>query len=134
MAGVARNSLRVIRRRHLRKCLRLRAVRFVAATADNSRIELGWFDRGRIVGVFRLRTVTGLAWDHDVPAQFLLIYDVCVATFADLVPRMSHGAGRNLPNRIGPVVPVLPKTLGHHRRTERYKRHDCQDKNRRKTD
>lgn len=127
MAGVARQSLRMIRRHHLRKCLRFRAIRFVAAAADDSRIELGWLDRCRIVSVLRLRPMTGLAWNHHVPAEFLLLCDICVATFADLVPRMSDRSRRNLPNRIGPVVPVLPKTLRHHRRTHCDERHHSQD-------
>ena len=117
MAGVARESLRVIGCHHLRKCLRLRAVRFMAAAAYYGRIEFGWFDRRRIVSVLRLWAMASLAWNNYVSAQFLLICDIRVATFANLMPRMSHGSGRNFPNRIRAVVSVLSKTLWHHRRT-----------------
>jgi len=134
VAGVARDSLRVIRRHHLGKCLWFRAVRFVAAAAHDSRIELGWFDRSWIVGVLRLRPMTGLAWNHHVPAQFLLLRNICMATFADLVPRMSDRSRRNLPNRISPVLSVLPETLRHYRGTHHYERHHSQDQYRRKAD
>jgi len=117
MAGIARASLRVIRSHHLRKCLRLRAVRLVTTAAYDGCIELGWFDRCCIVSMLRLRPMTGLTGNNNVSAQFLLLCDVCVATFADLMPGMSNGLRCNLSNRSAPVVSLLSKTLGHHCRT-----------------
>jgi hypothetical protein len=127
MAGVARESLRVIGCHHLRKCLRLRAVRFMAAAAYYGRIEFGWFDRRRIVSVLRLWAMASLAWNNYVSAQFLLICDIRVATFADLMPRVGDGPRRDLTNRGRPVVSVLAETLRHHRRTQGYKSHYSED-------
>ena len=132
MARVARESLRVIGRHDLRKSFRLRGVRFVATAAYDRRIELGRLDGCRVVRVFRLRPMTALAGNHDVPPQFLLIDYVRVATFANLATRMRHGPGRDLADRVGPVVSVLPETLWHDRRTQRHKCHHSQSQHYRK--
>lgn len=95
----------------------------MAAAANYCRVELGRLDIGGIVRVLGLRSMTRFAWNYHVLAQFLLVDDVGVTAFADLVPRMRDRTCGNFGDGVGPVVPVSPKALRHHCRPKNYECH-----------
>jgi hypothetical protein len=116
MAGVAGHALCVVRGHDLWECLGLRTVRFVTATANNCRIELRRLDAGGIIGMLRLGTVASFAGYNYVLPKFLLIHDIGVAAFTNLVPSMCDGPRRDLGNRVAPIMSILSEALRNHRR------------------
>lgn len=59
-----------------------------------------------------LGSVASLAWNVGMTAQFLLVYNVGVAGFADVMPGKSRRAGCDLGDGCAAVVAVLAKALG----------------------
>ena len=113
MAGVAGQASGVIGTDDLRESFGLGAIGFVAAGADDGGIELRRLDGCGIVGVPGLGAMTGFAGDHDMSAEFLLIDNVGMAGFADVVPGVTDGAGGSFCDGVSAVVPILSKTMGH---------------------
>jgi len=93
----------------LGKSFGLGAVGFVAAGADDRRVELRRFYGCRIVGMFGLGPVAGFARDDHMPALLLQIDYVGVAGLANIMAGESHRAGCDLSNSIAAIVPVLSK-------------------------
>jgi hypothetical protein len=96
----------------------LGTVGFVASSAEDSSVELGRLDGCRIVSVPGLGAVTGFARDDDMTALLLLVDDIGVAGFTDLVAGMGDGAGCNLGNGGAAIVSVLSKAARDHGGTQ----------------
>ena len=109
VTGVAGQSRGVIGRGHLGESFWLGAIGFVAASANDSGIELWRLYRGGIIRVFGLRAVTVLAWNDGVFPKLFLIDDFGVAGLAYLVSRMGNGAGREFSDGVSAVMTVLAK-------------------------
>jgi hypothetical protein len=58
--------------------------------------------------------MAGLAWNHHVLAQLFLVYDLGVATLADLMSSKCNRTGRDLGDGISPIVAVPSKAGGNH--------------------
>src|SRR6266568_1753836 len=114
MARVAGDSARMIGRHDLGKRLRLGAVGLVTTGTHHSRIKLGGSNRCRILGVVGERSMASLAWNHDVLTQLFLVYDLSVATLADLVSRKRNWTSRDLGDGISAIVAVLSEAAGDH--------------------
>jgi len=119
MAGVAGDSTGVVCGHNLRKPLRLGAVGFMTAGADESRVQLGRGDGCGIVGMLGLRAVAGLACHHHMFALLFLLDNVGMAGFADCVAGKSSRPGCGLRDGSAAVVTVLAKAA----------RNDCDPQN-----
>ena len=117
---------------HLRECLRLGAVRFVAASADHRRVRKLRLHGCGVAGVPGLSAVTGLAGDVHVTAKFFLVDNVSVAALADFVTRESRSASGDLSDGVAAVMSVLAKTPGdnggaeNNEEQQRQKHHGCE--------
>jgi hypothetical protein len=118
VTGVAGKSSGVISSYDLREAFGLGTVGFVAASTENSSVELGRLDGCRIVSVPGLGAVTGFARNHDMTPLLLQVDDIGVASFADLVSGMGDGAGRNFGNGGAAIVSVLSKAARDHGGTQ----------------
>jgi len=96
----------------LRESFGLGAVGFVTARADYRRVGKLRLHRGRIVGMFALRAVTGFTGDVCVATEFLLIDDLGVTGLADVMTGEGWSASRDLGNGVASIVSVLAKALG----------------------
>jgi hypothetical protein len=119
----------MIRGSDLREAFRLGGVCLVAADAQYSRVEFRGLNR-RVIGVFRQWSVTRLAVDLHVAATPLLLQNVRMAAFADLVAGEIHGSGGNLADGISTVVSILSKTLRHQELTHSQKQQAADNENR----
>jgi hypothetical protein len=130
VARAAGDSAGVIGGHDLRKCLRLGAISFVTTGAYDHRIKLGRNHRCRILGVTGKWSVAGLTRNYNMLAQFFLIYDLSVASFADLVSGKRNRTSRNLSNGISSIVPVLAEAARNNggANDDKRDRHNCHDK------
>lgn len=119
----------MIGRDDLGKSLGLGAVGLVTAGTDDGGVGQLWLYRGRIVSVFALRSVASLAGNVGVTAQSLLVYDVGVAGFTDVMSGESRRAGGNLGNGGAAIMPVLAKALGNNgsAQQDEYRQENCDD-------
>jgi len=124
MARVAGQASGVVGRSDLGEGFWLGAVGFVAAGAEDGRVELRRSHRAGIVGVAGLGSVTGFAGDNDVSALFFLIDYVGVAGFADVVTGEGDWAGSDLGDGGATVVTVLAKTARDDGGAQDGKRHE----------
>ena len=134
MAGIAGNASGVISGDDLGECFRLGAVCLMATRTDYCRIRKLRLHGYGIVGMPGLRTVTGFAGNVSVTPEFLLIDNVGVAPFADLVAREGGGAGGDLSDGVAAVVTELAKALGNHCRTQDNEKHQHQEHHDSETD
>lgn len=102
----------MLRRVNLRKILRLRCIGLVAAGAQDRGIELVRLNQCGIVGMLRLRPVTGFAVHPRMLAALLLIENIPMASFTILVPRKPRGTRGHFRHRLGSVMSELAKALG----------------------
>ena len=112
MAGVAGETSGVIGGDDLRKSLGLGAVGLVTVRTNDGGVGQLWFYRGRIVSVFALGSVASFAGNVGVTTQFLLIYDVGVASLAGVMTRENWHAGSDLGDGCTAIMAILAKTLG----------------------
>jgi hypothetical protein len=127
VTGVAGQAPGVIGRGHLRESFWFGAIGFVAASTNDSGIELWGLYRGRIIRVFGLRAVTGLAWNDGMFPKFLLIDDFSVAGLAHLVSRMGNGAGREFSDGVSAVMTVLAERARNYRGAQHDERDQRED-------
>ena len=84
--------------------------------------------------MFRLSSVAGFARDHDMLALLLLIHDIAVADFANVVAGEGHGPGRDLSNRCAAIVSVLAETGGDDEGAQADERNQCDGHDRHEPD
>jgi len=118
MAGIAGDPAGVIRSYDLRESPWLSAVGFMAAGADDGRVQLWRSHRRRIVGMLGQASMASLAGNHHMLALLLLLDDVGMASFAGIVSGKSNGMGCRLCDSSAAVVAVLPKATRHHRNSQ----------------
>ena len=97
-------------RGHLRKCLGLGGVRFVAADAEGGCVQLGRLNRAGILDVVGQRSVASFTVDVSVPPVLLFLEDIGVAGFASLVAGKMGCPGSNFSDSFAAVVAVLSET------------------------
>ncbi len=114
MARVTGDSTRMIGCHDLWKRVRLGAIGLVATGTYHSRIKLGGSNRCRILGVVGKCSMASLTRNHGVLTQLFLVYDLGVATLADLVSSKSNRTSRDLGDGICAIVAVLPEAAGDH--------------------
>lgn len=134
VARVAGKSAGVICGYDLGEGFRLGAVGFMAAGANDGGVEFFGFYGSGIVRMPRLRAVAGFAGYDHVLAQFFLIYDVGVTTFANVMSGEVHGAPGGLGNGSAAIVPILPKAMGYDGRAQHKERHQQDDHHDRQPD
>ena len=117
----------MIRGNHLRKALRLRCVRLMAADTQYSRIELFGGHGSRIVRVLGQRSVAGLAVNVRVLAIFFLFQDVGMAPFAGLVSRKIHWPRGDFRQCGAAIVPILSETFWNQKSPEDQKQEDARN-------
>ena len=128
VARIAGGPAGVIGWVHLGKLAWLGDVGCVATDAKHRRIQLLRLDRRGIVGVFCLRSMARLAGNSLVHALALHVQDFSMATLAHLVSGIGDGQGRDLGDRVSPVVPVAAETAGNEDAAQHYKRHEADQK------
>ena len=129
MAGVAGETTGVIGRYDLGKSRGLGAVGLVTSRTDDGGVGQLWLYRGRIVSVFALCSVASFAGNVGVTAQFLLVYDVGVAGFTDVMSGESWRLCSNFGNGVAAVMAVLAEALGNDGRAQQYeyRQKNCDD-------
>lgn len=125
MAGVASDASRVIGSHDLWKSLRLGAVGFVTTGTYDGGVQLGGSNGRRIVSVFRLGSMAGLARDDHMLAKLLLIDDIDVAVLANIMAGEGDGPACDLGDRSTAIVAVLPKAARDDGSTQDDERDQC---------
>jgi len=118
MAGVTGQSAGVIRGHNLGEGFRLGAIGLVTAGADNGCVELWRLNSCWIIGMFCLRSVASLAGNDDMPAELLLIDDICVTPFADFMAGVGDRAGGDLRQSVAAIMTILSETVRNDRGTQ----------------
>ena len=129
MTRVAGESSRMIRCRHLRKAPWFGAVGFMTPGADDGCVQIPRLHGTGVVRVLGLGAVAGLARDHHMLAQLLLIHDVGMAGLAGAVPGKRNWPGRDLGNRRASIVAILAKAARYDRGPQHYEccQRNCHD-------
>ena len=109
MAGITREPAGVICSHDLGKALGLGAIGFVAAGANECRVELWRLDGCGIVRMACQGAVAGLAGYDNMLALFLLVYHVGMASLTGIVAREGSRPGRCFGNRSPAIMTVLSK-------------------------
>ena len=102
----------MIGRGDLWKCLRLGTVGLVTTGTHQCRIKLRRSNRCRILGVVGKCSMASLTRNHHMLTQFFLVYDLGVASLADLMSRKSNRTRRDLGDSVSAIVAVLSKATG----------------------
>ena len=129
MASVAGYASGVICGCDLGEGLRLGAVGFVAAGADDGGVELGRLDGGGIVSMLALGSVAGFAWNDDVLALLLLLHNVGVTGLAHFVTGMGNGTRRGFGDGGPAIMSVLPEAARDDRATQKKECHQSDGHN-----
>ena len=125
VTGVAGETSGVIGGDDLGKSLGLCAVGLATSRANDGGVGQLRLHRSRIVSVLALRFMAGLTGNVGMTAQLFLVYNVCVAALADVMPGKSRRAGGNLGDGGATVVAILAKALGNDGSAQQDE--DCQE-------
>ncbi len=132
MTGVAEHPGRVFGSDHLGEALGLGRVLFVAAAAEIGDVRKLRYVRGRVVGMLRLRTVTGLTSHLGVFAESPSLGLVVMAGHTGLLAGKRYGPKTDRVECGCAVMAELAEGLGDDRAAHHKEDPQGQDKNRRR--
>jgi hypothetical protein len=111
VARRAGHSTSVAFRIYLREHLGFGGIRLVALYAQDRRIQLLGDLRTRVLGVYRLRSMAGLARDVGMLTGLLQLENLLVAGLANIVPGEDNRAGSDFCHGVGTEMPVAAEAM-----------------------